>query len=177
VAKLFSLGTRLPKFMDRFPEARVLYMVRDPVEVIPSGLSLVTGVLDKRFGFFGLPEATRRRFLDRLYDAFVLLLKTFHDDWVTGRVPKERVFLVRYDRLMRDFGPLMDEILAFAGVTKTPALAAEIERVALEQRAFQSKHKYDAATFGFDPARIRRDCAFVYETFLGETARETAEAE
>ena len=26
-------------------------MVRDPINVIPSGLSLVTGVLDKRFGF------------------------------------------------------------------------------------------------------------------------------
>ena len=26
-------------------------MVRDPLSVIPSGLSLVTGVLDKRFGF------------------------------------------------------------------------------------------------------------------------------
>ncbi len=167
VAKLFSLGTRMPRFMERFPEARVLYMVRDPVQVIPSGLSLVTGVLDKRFGFWKLPEATRRRFLDRLYDAFVLLLRTFHDDWVAGRVPRDRVMLVRFDRLMQDFDGLMDEMLPFLGVEKTPRLASEIARVAAEQRSFQSKHTYDAQKFGIEEGRIRRDCAFVYETFLG----------
>ncbi len=166
VAKLFSLGTRLPRFLEHFPEARVLYMVRDPVQVIPSGLSLVTGVLDKRFGFWKLPEATRRRYLDRLYDAFVVLLRAFHDDWVAGRVPRERVMIVRFDRLMQDFDGLMGEILAFTGVEKTPVLADEIARVAAEQKRFESKHKYDAAKFGIEEARIRRDCAFVYETFL-----------
>ncbi len=189
VAKLFSLGTRMPKFMAHFPDARVLYMVRDPVEVIPSGLSLVTGVLDKRFGFWKLPQATRDRYIGRLYDAFVLLLRTFHDDWVNGRVPKDRVMIVRFDRLMKDFDGLMDELLPFAGVEKTPELAAEIARVAAKQRTFKSEHKYDAAKFGIEADRIRKDCAFVYETFLGgappavappaavETAPAAAEAE
>jgi omega-hydroxy-beta-dihydromenaquinone-9 sulfotransferase len=176
VAKLFSVGTRMPRFMESFPDARVLYMVRDPVQVIPSALSLVTGVLDKRFGFWTLPEATRKRYIERLYDAFVLLLRSFHDDWVAGRVPKDRVMLVRFDRLMQDFGGLMNEILTFVGAEKTPELEEEIERVAAEQKKFQSKHKYDANKFGIEEARIRKDCAFVYETFLdgylqpGETA-------
>ncbi len=166
VAKLFSLGTRMPKFMEHFPDARVLYMVRDPVEVIPSGLSLVTGVLDKRFGFWKLPEATRARFIGRLYDAFVLLLRTFHEDWIAGRVPKDRVMVVRFDRMMQDFEGLMDELMKFADVEETPELRREIARVAAEQRSFKSPHKYDAQKFGIDPDRIRRDCAFVYETFL-----------
>ena len=51
IAKLFSISANLPRFMTCFPEAKILYMVRDPLSVIPSGLSLVTGVLDKRFGF------------------------------------------------------------------------------------------------------------------------------
>jgi hypothetical protein len=166
VAKLFSLGMRLPRFLERFPEARILYMVRDPTEVIPSGLSLVTGVLDKRFGFWRLPEATRARFIERLYDALVALLRTFHDDWVAGRIPRERVMIVRYDRLMQDFEGLMGEILAFTGTPTTPALEQEIARVAKQQRAFRSQHRYDAQAFGIEPERIRRDCAFVYETFL-----------
>jgi hypothetical protein len=170
VAKLFSLGTRLPRFIEHFPDARILYMVRDPVQVIPSGLSLVTGVLDKRFGFWTLPEETRERFIERLYQAFVLLLRTFHEDWVAGRVPRDRVMLVRFDRLMQDFDGLMDEILAFVEVDKTPELQREIARVAVEQRKFQSQHKYDAKKFGIDVERIRKDCAFVYETFLTPAA-------
>jgi len=165
VAKLFSLGMRLPQFMKRFPDAKILYMVRDPVQVIPSGLSLVTGVLDKRFGFWNLPEDVRRRFIDRLYDALVLLLKTFHDDWVSGRIPKERVMIVRYERMMQDFEGLMDELLAFVDAGDDE-LRKEVARVAQEQRAFKSAHKYDAAKFGIEEARIRADCAFVYDTFL-----------
>ena len=34
IAKVFSLGMRLPSFMERFPDARVLYMVRDPLSTI-----------------------------------------------------------------------------------------------------------------------------------------------
>jgi omega-hydroxy-beta-dihydromenaquinone-9 sulfotransferase len=166
VAKLFSVGTRMPRFLERFPDARILYMVRDPIQVIPSALSLVTGVLDKRFGFWTLPAPTRARFIERLYGALVLLLKTFHEDWVAGRVPRDRVMIVRFDRLMQDFDGLMGEILTFIEAEKTPALESEIARVAAEQREFKSQHKYDAQKFGIEAERIRRDCAFVYETFL-----------
>jgi hypothetical protein len=166
VAKLFSLGMRMPRFLERFPDARVLYMVRDPLQVIPSGLSLVTGVLDKRFGFWRLPPPTRERYIRRLYDALVLLLRTFHDDWTAGRIPRERVLIVRFDRMMADFETVAGEILAFTGVAATPELSAEIVRVAGEQRRFASQHRYDAAKFGIDEGTIRRDCAFVYETFL-----------
>ncbi|HEX9640293.1 MAG TPA: sulfotransferase, partial [Candidatus Krumholzibacteria bacterium] len=38
VAKLFSLGVRLPRFLERFPEAQVLYMARDPLSIIPSSM-------------------------------------------------------------------------------------------------------------------------------------------
>ena len=56
VGKLFSLSANLPKFLERFPDSKILYISRDPLAVIPSGLSLVTGVLDKRFGFWNLSE-------------------------------------------------------------------------------------------------------------------------
>ncbi|MCA9716785.1 MAG: sulfotransferase [Myxococcales bacterium] len=165
VAKMFSLSTRMQGFFERFPDARVLYMVRDPVDVIPSGMSLVTGVLDKRFGVWSLPEATRRRYLDRLYDAFVELLRRFHDDYTGGAFDRERVYLVRYDRMMREFEVVMDEILAHVGTPKDAALEAAIREQAEKQRAYSSEHKYSLEKFGLDRARIQRDCAFMYETF------------
>ena len=174
IAKLFSLSMRMPKFLERFPEARILYMVRDPVEVIPSGLSLVTGVLDKRFGFWRLPEATRARFLERLYDAFVQLLRVFHADWTEGRIDKSRVLIVRYDRLMKDFEGLMTDILAFADVPRTPELDQEIARVGAKQRAWKSEHKYDTEKFGITEERIRKDCGFVYDTFLSDPSPKQA---
>jgi hypothetical protein len=165
LAKMFSLSTRLPGFFQRFPDARVLYMVRDPVAVIPSGMSLVTGVLDKRFGVWELPEEIRARYLSRLYDAFVELLRRFHDDWVAGVIDRDKVLIVRYDRMMSDFELVMDEILAHTGAPASEELRAAIQAQAAAQRAYQSKHHYSLEKFGLDEATIRRDCAFIYETF------------
>ena len=165
IAKLFSIGPRMPQFLARFPDANVLYTVRDPVDVIPSGMSLVTGVLDKRFGFWTQPEAIRNRYLERLYGAFVMLLQRFHEDWTNGNIPHDRVFIVRYDEMMMNFDGMMTDLLEFIDHPADDALKAEITAVAAKQRAYKSKHKYDLAKYGLDAERIRRDCAFVYETF------------
>ena len=166
IAKLFSLGPRLPRFLARFPEARILYMARDPVEIIPSGMSLVTGVLDNAFGFQRLPDDVKARWFERMYVAFVELLRRFHADWASGAIPRDRVYIVRYDRMMQDFDGLMDEIHAFLGVEPTDAQRRAVAEQAEVQRAYRSGHKYDLARFHLDEDRIRRDCAFFYDEFL-----------
>lgn len=166
VAKLFSIGPRTPAFLQRFPDAKILYMARDPLAVIPSGLSLVTGVLDKRFGFWRLPVEVRQQYIERLYRALVMLMERFHRDWTNGAIPREKVMVVRFDRMMADFEGTMAELCAFVGHTPDEALLAEIRRIGEQQRTFSSAHTYDLAKFGLDAERIRRDCGFMYDTFL-----------
>ncbi|MEZ4240983.1 MAG: sulfotransferase [Myxococcota bacterium] len=182
IAKLFSLSTRLPQFIERFPEARILFMARDPLSTIPSGMSLVTGVLDKAFGFWSLPPEVRSRWFERLYSGLVELQKRFHDDYVSGRIPKDRVFVVRYDRMMSDFDGLMDDMHAFLGHEPTEAQRQAIAEQAEKQRAYKSEHKYDLAKFELDEERIRRDSQDFYDTFLppleaGQPAKAGARAE
>jgi hypothetical protein len=166
IAKLFSLAVRLPRFLERFPEAQILYMARDPLSVIPSANSLVIGVLDKAFGFWSLPEDIKKRWLDRMYHAWILLLKKFHEDWTSGAIDKNRVFIVRYDRMMADFEGLMDEMCTFLNHPMTPELRATIKKRGEKQRAYTSEHKYDLAKYGLTEEQIRKDCAFFYDTFL-----------
>lgn len=166
VGKLFSLSPRLPGFLKEFPDAKILYMARDPLAVIPSGMSLVTGVLGKAFGFWELDEDVRNRYLERLYVAFVELLRRFHTGWQDGTIDRSSVYVVRYDRMMKDFDGMMSELLPFIGHDASPELMAEIAEKAEKQRAYVSKHKYDLEKFNLDADRIRKDCAFFYETFL-----------
>ena len=166
VAKLFSLSPRLPLFQERFPDAKVLYMARDPLSVIPSAMSLVTGVLDKKFGFWTLDEGIRTRYLERLYLALVDLMKRFHDDWEGGRIDREKVYIVRYDRMMSDFDGLMEELLEFIGHQPDAALQQQIAAQAEKQRAYRSGHTYDLGKFGLSEERIREDCRFLYEGVL-----------
>jgi len=166
VAKLFSLSTRLPQFLKRFPEAQVLYLARDPLAIIPSTLSLVTGALDRGFGFWKLPDELRKRWVDRLYKGLLLLLQRFHEEWQSGAIDKSRVFLVRYDRMMADFEGLMAEMCSFLGHTMTPKLREAIRQQGEKQRKHASEHKYDLGRYGLTEEQIRRDFAFFYDAFL-----------
>jgi hypothetical protein len=170
VAKLFSLSPRLPQFLKHFPDAQILYMVRDPLAVIPSSMSLVTGVLERAFGFWKLPTEVRQRWLDRMYQAWVILLSRFHDDWQSGAIDKSRVFLVHYDRMMENFEETMSEMCTFLDHPISTELWLEIAECGSEQRRYQSAHRYDLAKFGLSEAKIRQDCAFYYETFMTKDA-------
>ena len=113
IAKLFSVSANSPAFLKKFENGKILYMVRDPLSVIPSGLSLVTGVLDKKFKFWSLPMEKRQMFIEKLYRALIELLLRFEDDWTNNRIDKSRVMIVKFDRMMSDFSDIMNDILEF----------------------------------------------------------------
>jgi len=171
VGKLFSLSANLPRFLERFPDSKILYISRDPLAVIPSGLSLVTGVLDKRFGFWTLSEEKRSHFINRLYHGLVQLLLRFHSDWTTGKIDKSKVMIVPFDRMMSDFDTLMNEILEFTEHSPSEELKKDILATAEKQRSFESKHEYDLDKFGLTAEQIKSDCAPIYETFINSTNR------
>ena len=166
IGKLFSLSGNLPAFQQRFPDAKILYMIRDPLNMIPSGLSLVTGVLDKRYNFWSLDEKIRSRFVERLYIALVELLNRFHDDWTNERINKEKVLIVQFDSMMSHFETLMEEIMDFTDVEPSEELKQTIQITAENQRRYKSNHTYNLEKFGLTEERIRKDCENIYRTFL-----------
>lgn len=167
IPKIFSLSVRIPQFLRKFPDAKILYLMRDPLSTVPSGLSLVTNVLDNRFGFWNLSDEKRQRYINRLYNGFLELSLTFHEHYVSGAIPEESIKIVSYDRMMSDFDHLMDEILAFVGETPSDSLINTIKETADKQRAYKSGHKYDLNKFGLTEGQIRKDYAPIYNTFLG----------
>ncbi len=148
IAKLFSLGVRLPKFLEHFPDAKILYTLRDPLETVPSGLSLVTGVLDGRFGFWNLPVEKRNHYIERLYSALLDLSLRFQADYTAGIIPADRIMIVRFDKLMQDFENLASEIFNFLGIEQDEELKSVIQKTADKQRSFKSEHKYNLEKFG-----------------------------
>ena len=166
VAKLFSVSASSPKFIEEFPDSKILYIVRDPLSLIPSGLSLVTGVLDKMFGFWNLPESKRMLFISRLYNALIELLLRFERDWSNGNIDKSKVMIVHFDKMMNNFDELMDDIIKFTNHKSTDILLNEIKITSEQQKTFKSKHKYDLKKFGLSEDKIKEDCKKYYETFL-----------
>jgi hypothetical protein len=164
LAKLFSISARMPQFLGEFPDAKILYTVRDPAETIPSTLSLLSSVLDRRFGFWSLAPDIRARYCQRLQRGLITLLRRFDEDRRSGRIPANRVHIVRYERLVGDFEGAMGAILDFVGHRPEPRVIEAIRREAESQRARRSRHAYDAARFGLDPAAIQQECKFLYDS-------------
>ena len=165
IAKLFSMALRPQAALAAFPDGKFLYMVRDPVNVIPSGMSLLTGVLKKALPWDSATDASRARYLERIYQGSLQLYSRFHAAYVAGEMPPERVYIVRYHRLMAEFDVVMREICTFIGQPLTPELEALIDATAKSQRARKSEHDYDLAEYGLTKERIQKDFAFVYDTF------------
>ena len=163
IAKLFSVSANIPKFLDSFPDAKLLYMLRDPMNVIPSGLSLVTGVLDKRFGFWSLSKDKRQKYINNLYRGLVELQLRFYDDWTSGKIDKSNVMIVKFDKMMSNFDGLMSDVIKFTNSKETEKLKSEILSTAKKQREYVSKHKYNLSKFGISENQIRTDCSKIYK--------------
>ena len=166
IAKLFSLSSNSPDFLKKYPDAKILYMVREPLDVIPSGLSLVTGVLDKMFGFWKLPISKQTLFIKRLYKGLVELLNRFSDDWNNNKIDKSKIMIVHFDKMMNDFDELMHEIIKFTNHDSNEKLIRNIKITSDKQKQYESKHKYNLDKFGLSEKKIRQDCQKYYETFI-----------
>ena len=168
IAKLFSISANCPKFLNKFDDAKILYMVRAPLSVIPSGLSLVTGVLDKKFNFWSMPEDKRQQFIDKLYLALKELLLRFEDDWTNNKIDKSRVMIVRFDEMMNNFDSLMEKVIKFVNFKPSEKFMKNIVDTSIKQKNFKSNHKYKLEKFGLTESQIRKDCKKIYKTFLYE---------
>lgn len=166
LAKTSMLTMRLDAVLRRYPDCKLVYVVRDPVEIIPSGMSLLAGVLENGYDVWNrTEEQDQRRWLENLYQASCEMFRSFHEAHSLGRIPERNLCVVRYTDLLHDLEPTMKRILDFIEVEPTPAFLEELRAQAERQRNYKSRHQHSPEKFDLDPERIRRDLAFVYDSF------------
>ncbi len=166
LAKTSMFTFRLDELLRRYPDCRLVYVIRDPVEVIPSGMSLLASVLENGYDVWNRTRVEdQRRWIENLYQASCDLLRSFHEAYVAGRIPEHNLCVVRYSDLLDDLEPTMKRILDFIEVEPTEAFVEEVRLQAERQRNYTSRHQHSPEKFDLDPERIRRDLAFVYDTF------------
>lgn len=163
LGKPFTFVLRMRDVLRAFPDARFLYLVRDPLEVVPSGINMVSNVTDKQFQTSALPPNVRRRYFENLYRGECALYREFADAHARGDIPPENLLVVRFPDLMRNFEGVMGEILEFCELPVTDAFREAIREKADEQRRHESRHRYSLDAFGLTPERVREDLAFVYD--------------
>lgn len=166
IVKASSYTLRVKTLLERYPDCKLIYMVRDPVDTIPSGMSLLTGVLEKSHDMFNTTrQKDRERYLENLYQASCHLFRYFHEVWKAGEIPERNLCIVPYPRMMRELEGTMREVVEFLQVDPGPGFEAMVHAQAQKQRQHKSAHSYSLAKFGLTAERIRSDLDFVYRDF------------
>src|ERR1700749_1194280 len=121
------LTFRLDALIRRYPDCRLVYVVRDPVEVIPSGMSLLASVLENGYDVWNrTKEEDQRRWLENLYQASCDMLRYFHDAQAAGKIPEHNLCVVRYEDLINDLEPTIERILDFIEIKPSVEFEAEV---------------------------------------------------
>jgi hypothetical protein len=166
IVKSSTLTLRVETLLERYPDCKLIYVVRDPVETIPSGMSLLTGVLEQSYDVFNATDPQqRRRYLENLYQASCHLYRSFYELRKRKAIPPENLKVLTYPRLMTDFEETMNEMVEFLEITPDPSFYGSVEEQARKQRDYKSSHVYSLEKWGLTEDRIRDDLDYVYREY------------
>jgi hypothetical protein len=145
-----------------FPDAKFIYLARNPLDVIPSYVSL----LDYSWKFFGDPledYASRDYVLAMARHWYSYPLERLQ------RAPEGSTVIVNFDDLVGDPERTVAETYRGLGFEIGPAFARILRETAEEARSYRSRHRYSLEQVGLTRERIVAEFADVFERFGFDT--------
>jgi hypothetical protein len=179
LAKNPALCPKLETLFEHFPDARVVYLVRSPLEMIPSYLSM----MEFSWRAVGLPTEDRdsdghgdgdrlRGDLRTALREYLLEMATHwyrHPLEVLDRAPTGRTCVVRYDDLVTDPEASVRRIYQELELEVTAELAAVLRRAAAGARRYHSRHDYSLEELGLTRERVVAELSDVFDRFGFDT--------
>ena len=157
--KTVLFPSRLSVVDAAFPEARYVHVVRDPMQAIPSAVSMFHTMWQAHSPHIEATSADTRALAKMFVDHYGVLSEQ------RASLPAERCTTVHYEALVNDPVGSVERIYRAFGL---PLSTSFVERLAAAARAatrFRSRHQYQLERFGLTPADIesalfyyRREC-------------------
>jgi len=172
VAKMNYSGMRIRSLLDAFPDAKIVYVVRSPLEAIPSHLSLDRNVFDHMWGLKRIPRARLERYYARRYRHNVAFYRHLEDLIANGDLLAGRFLVLQYEEMRENLASAIERIVDFAGLRLSDELKQEIATHSRKQPTYQRQHKnLHLEEFGLTEERIREDLAFMFDKYGFEKSR------
>jgi hypothetical protein len=164
-SKSFSLIIDIREIFKIFPDSKIILLVRDPMEVIPSSMSLISGLMDKLYSFTKMDIHLQKRFYENLYQASVLFYKSLDKVLTDNNELAGRIILINYPEIKNNFSATMIKLIDFLSINKTSEIMKKIATQEIRQKAYSSRHAYHLSDFGLDEKRIKKDFDFIYQKY------------
>lgn len=159
VSKNPHFSQKIPELMRVFPDARLVYIVRDPLETIASRLDLIRGIWRHRFPEF--QEMTPEQAAAIVKDSKRTYLNAERDFY---EVPQSQRMIVYYedllDRLPTTVRRVYETFCLPGPDQNLTDILAEMDR---SWTRHESKHHYTLEEFGVDPGKLKAELGPVFK--------------
>ena len=166
IAKMnFSLF-RIKTLLKFFPDAKIIYIARSPLETIPSHLSLHRGLLDRYFGLNNIPGAKLQQYFEHRYQYNILFYKHFDYLMNNNEIPKNQILEITYNAIKNDLWNVIQRIKSFTNLDLSPELTDILKKQVKEQSSYKREHEnLPLEAFNLTEDRIRSDFDFVFKRY------------
>jgi hypothetical protein len=166
VTKMNYSAMRVRTLLETYPDARIVYVVRSPLDTIPSHLSLHQNVCYHQWGKDKIPPAVLNRYILRRYKHNVSLYQYVEDLLATGALPSSKVITIQYEDMMNDLEAEVARVAAFCELDISDSLRHSIADQAGVQRGYKRDHNNQKLeNFGLTSADIVRDLSFIFDRY------------
>jgi hypothetical protein len=166
LAKNPLFSAKIESLLEMFPDARVVYLVRNPLEAVPSTVSL----FHYAWRLFSQPPV-RYPHAEEILDWTKYWYE--HPLDVIDRDRSGRCMIVRYEDLLRRPDCVLDRIYSEFRYPESDAVESILDDAAKAARTHTSSHVYNLEAMGFTREQIVREFAQIFDRFeFGEPGME-----
>ena len=165
LAKNPALCPKLNSVMEVFPDAKFIYLVRSPFEMIPSYVSMMR----HSWRVIGIPDQE-----EELRTYIIEMARHWYS------YPLERLnasqtdhVVIHYDDLTSDPEATVHRIYEKLHLRMGAAFGSELRKESAKARRYESRHGYDLDGTGLSPKRLATEFKTVFDAFGFETKRPT----
>ena len=161
VSKSFFSIFNIRTILEVFPDAKIIVLLRDPLETVPSLMSLERNVQASLHNFDQQDEDTKALFFENLY-AMSLFYYKYLDNLFSDEKFKDKLHLVTYNELKNNFKRTMLRIMDYCELERNADVLHAIEIQNNKQATYKTEHKYSLEDFNLSQKQLRQDFDFIY---------------
>ena len=158
LAKNPALSPKVDTVFDSFPDVKFVYLVRNPLEVIPSYVSMM--IFSWRI--LGIPVGDHRLrdyIIEMAHHWYRYPLKRLES------APEDSTIIVRYDDMVRDPEQTVRMIYDRFGFKMAPEFAAVLSAETARSRRYKSRHRYVLHELGLSREMILSEFQSIFDRF------------
>lgn len=164
LAKNPALTPKLQSMYTQFPDAKVVFIVRSPLEVIPSFLSMM------KFSWRIIGTQKREETLKNFLWEMAKHWYRYPLQVLAGRDPSSYA-IIRYDDLIQQPETTIRELYQRLELPFSEAFAEAVKKECEQIKQYSTKHHYDLAALGLNHDLIVEEFDDIFQRFQFDTGR------